>query len=1147
MPRHLYQLFAAALFLSGCGGGGGEAVTTVTPPASAPSVAVVASPTETIVSLDSTVSATSRTAIVKIASPFGSAAPAAVLSARAIAGTEAMLFGMDAQSNIVVAGFSEATATTLGADSTALALARILMGPIPAGLTPTQVNVAIRAAAEYPRLVERVTASLAVGQPPAKSVNVLQSVTAVLSQSAAPIVEKLPTAGGREQPLQIDARRATQQLPFTVVAPTGAYPGIYLTGGGINVFNGTPIEWTAHTETYLGAPIPNSQGGTLGAPQNATLLPPLSPVDVTRMLAGQVLSPWLSPTWLSPNGTALPDDGGRSFNLVVEQDRHARRKNLVNISAGMLALVLEDSGPCAAALSEAYLGTDRLWALADEPTFDGALDQLKSVAVSVAISAFNPAAVTTIATECASKFTVRKNIAEMLLGSLNVYYQAYKVLDEAISAAWLVTAIHATASNWNAPPVKLGICQSKNSLGVVQIANCAKTLEFKDSPLLLATGAIFMPAVLAFDIGKNPTGLPSGLEFTSAGPPLSIDKATGRMTTDGFGGVKVGVIDPATDAKGEVMVGVSDAKIVPANVTLEVNALQILALQDSTGQRVRHVGTGTTWSSLHPLVAEQVPLLTALGSYPDAIVIQAKLPGRTTIEAVNPNDPAGVMRTEVIVRGQARVRVVPNPIPSVIGGATQFSITAHPDPDDPIVVRPTGSVVLRNGSGSTLCGAALAASGGPVVCSYTFTGSPRLETVTAAYSGDVVFHQRDVAASIDVSIGRYAPVIALAVSPASARVGASVSFTSTISAPPGITELPTPSGTITVRDSAGITVCVATLSAAGIGTCSAAFGGPPRTVPIVASYSGDSAYVAATAQTSVSITEQAVPVIALVVNPTSAPVGASVSFTSTVAAPPGSTGLPTPSGTITVRNSAGGTVCVATLSVAGIGTCSATLGGVPRTETIVASYNGDPTFESASSATSSLEVVSGTFDFQITNNPDGTFSEPIPSCERITQNIGDGIIELDRCYVRKGSHIRCVGPGCVQGRFWVSVTATLLSRTSECGFPPDGYCQSVTSTQVNYGVDQGFTGVYVPGSLFHFELRDGNWQKGWPSCTPLSPLNGACEPYDLYFANFNVLQPKSDFVGFGGYIVRGTLDLTYSIFDTWTGTTYTRQNRVTVP
>lgn len=1144
MSRRLCQLFAAALFLSGCGGGGGTAVTTGPAPASAPSVAVVASPTETIVTLDATVSAASRNAIVEIVSPFGSAATGAVLAARTAAGAEAMLFGMDAQSNIVVAGFTEATASTLGADSTALALARILMGPIPQGLTPPQVNVEIRAAAEYPRLVERVTSALAAGQPPAKNVNVLQSVATVLSQSAGPIVDRLPTSLGRERPQQIDSNRAKPPLPFTVVAPTGWIAGIYITGGQVNVLNGTPIEWTARTETHLGAPIPNPQGGAAGAAQNAVLLPPLSPVDAIGIALSK-----LAPPWFGPNGTAMPDDGGRAFDLIVAHDRNARRKNLLTVYSAALAQVLEASAPCAVELAEAYLGADRLIALADEPTFDKVLDSLRSSTVSALIDGFNPVVVSGMTKECASAFTVRRAVAisKMLLGSLNVYYDAYKVVTASADAAWLLARTYATALHWNTPPARVGVCQSPNVLGALQVANCAATLEFVDAPLLLATGAIFTPRIRARDVAKAPTGLPSGLEFTSEGPPLVIDIANGEMKTDGFGSVKVGVVDPATNAKGEMVVGIVGAQVTPAAVTLEVNETRTLALQDSTGQRVRHVGTGTTWNSLRPSVAALNPLLTAPAAYPDTVVIQAKSPGTTTIEAVNPKDPAGVMRAAVIVRGQASVRVVPNPIPSVIGGATQFSITAHPDPDDPIVVRPTGSVVLRNGSGSTLCGAALAASGGPVVCSYTFTGSPRLETVTAAYSGDMVFHQRDAAASIDVSIGRSAPVIALAVSPTSARVGASVSFTSTISAPPGITGLPTPSGTITVRDSAGITVCVATLSAAGIGTCSATFGGAPRTVAIVAIYSGDSAYAAATAQTSVSITEQAVPVIALVVNPTSAAIGASVSFTSTVAAPPGSTGLPAPSGTITVRNSAGGTVCVATLSAAGIGTCSATFGGVPRTETIIASYSGNPIFESASTAAYSLELVSGSFDFQVTNNPNGTFSEPIPSCTRTTGYVGDGIIMLDDCYVTKGSMIRCVGTGCLPGRFWVSVTATLLSYTSDCGFPPDGYCSSVTTTQINYGVDQGFTGVYVPGSKFHFELLNGYWQKGWPSCTPLSPLTGACEPYSRYFANFNVVQPKSDIFGFGGYIVGGTLDLTYSIFDTWTSRTTTVQNRVTVP
>ena len=240
-------------------------------------------------------------------------------------------------------------------------------------------------------------------------------------------------------------------------------------------------------------------------------------------------------------------------------------------------------------------------------------------------------------------------------------------------------------------------------------------------------------------------------------------------------------------------------------------------------------------------------------------------------------------------------------------------------------------------------------------------------------------------------------------------------------------------------------------------------------------------------------------------------------------------------------------ICSQPTDQSGIAVCNYRFLSPPRTVTILLRNVPSPTLPPFESAPYPLTISDGTFEFQVTNNPNGTFSEPVPSCTRVTRYIGDGIIELNDCYVSKGSRIRCVGTGCVQGRFWVSVTATLLSQTSDCGFPPNAYCQSRTDTQVNYGVDQGFTGVYVPGSPYHFELRDGNWQKGWPSCSPLSPLNGACEPYDRYSANFTVVQPKSDIFGFGGWMVGGTLDLTYSIFDTWTGTTYTRQNRVTVP
>jgi len=198
--------------------------------------------------------------------------------------------------------------------------------------------------------------------------------------------------------------------------------------------------------------------------------------------------------------------------------------------------------------------------------------------------------------------------------------------------------------------------------------------------------------------------------------------------------------------------------------------------------------------------------------------------------------------------------------------------------------------------------------------------------------------------------------------PNPSTVGQTVTVNFTVTAsPPG---MGTPTGTVTVSDGTGDS-CTGSLSG-GAGSCSVPILTPSSPGPkaLMASYSGDTNFNASAspavsqtvikANTTTSITSTSL---------TKLVVGQSVTVNIKVTPPAGD--ILTPTGTVTVSDSAGDS-CVATLSGSpATGSCILT----PTTsgpETLTATYSGDSNFNSSSvSLTNALAVI----DFALSITP----------------------------------------------------------------------------------------------------------------------------------------------------------------------------------
>jgi hypothetical protein len=258
---------------------------------------------------------------------------------------------------------------------------------------------------------------------------------------------------------------------------------------------------------------------------------------------------------------------------------------------------------------------------------------------------------------------------------------------------------------------------------------------------------------------------------------------------------------------------------------------------------------------------------------------------------------------------------------------------------------PTGSVTFQEGT-TTLGTGPLSGSGGTAKATFTTSSLPAgNHTIIASYGGDNTFASSS-SAGLTQTVVKASSTTTVASTANPSTVGQSVTFTATV------TGAGTPTGSVTFLDGAA-TLGTGTLSGSTATATFTTTSLPAGNHTITVSYGGDNTFAGSSsaALTQAVVKASSTTTVASSANPST--VGQSVTFTATV------TGAGTPTGSVTFLDGAA-TLGTGTLS-GSTATATFTTTSLPAgNHTITASYGGDNSFASGTSAALTQAVGNAT-------------------------------------------------------------------------------------------------------------------------------------------------------------------------------------------
>ena len=232
------------------------------------------------------------------------------------------------------------------------------------------------------------------------------------------------------------------------------------------------------------------------------------------------------------------------------------------------------------------------------------------------------------------------------------------------------------------------------------------------------------------------------------------------------------------------------------------------------------------------------------------------------------------------------------------------------------------------------------------------------------------------------SVGKGTTSTALASSTNPSTINQSVTFTATVSAPPGNTSL---SGTVSFTDNGtAIASCTALApSTQGKATCTTstlALG----THPIVASYTGDANFSDSTSSTLSQVVNPASTSVSISSSASNSTVNQSVTFTATVSSTTGGTAF---SGTMTFTDGSNTICSLAVDATTGVATCTDT-SLTAGSHTITATYGGDTNFATSSkSLTQSVSKAASSLALASSANP-SIIGDPVTLTATVSPSAG---------------------------------------------------------------------------------------------------------------------------------------------------------------
>jgi hypothetical protein len=305
--------------------------------------------------------------------------------------------------------------------------------------------------------------------------------------------------------------------------------------------------------------------------------------------------------------------------------------------------------------------------------------------------------------------------------------------------------------------------------------------------------------------------------------------------------------------------------------------------------------------------------------------------------------------TETIVTAATTTALGSSATSSVVGES--ITLTAIVSVTAPGGGTPAGTVAFSDGSTAVTGCAASALNGSGVATCTAAPATVGSHSFTATYSGSGS-HGTSTSPVVVDAVFQASTATALGSSSSAAVVGEPVTYTASIGvAPPGSGS---PTGTVAFTDNGTtITGCGAVVVTAGSATCAATYLSP-GTHPILATYSGDTNFIAsshlltqAVSRASTSVTVSA--------SPAQSTAGDPVTISITVKAVSPGTGNPTGTVTVVVDGTAFGTVALdSTVDSLAVLTTTALASGPHK---LTALYGGDANYAGVVSAVAATVAV----------------------------------------------------------------------------------------------------------------------------------------------------------------------------------------------
>lgn len=596
-------------FLQGCGGGNQM------PP-------IAETPQLTSIQIEETVPDVARARITQIVSPVSAGAVGSRM--QTIRGTENLLLGLDAGGDIVIAALSSRESTAFDAESTATALVRIAIGPLPSHVSSEIANTLIREAEGYFSLLASIQSTLDSGAAPSADYSVKNSVVTVASQAVGafpdPVVARIAVAAST-----ISEPKVTLPVPYRLFMG-GAASTLYVsesnTSNTISILNCSLINWSGFSTTSDGTRISASQT----QPDGSVL------IEEAGILAIGACK--LGPTSII-NGTLVPDNNGQAFSVTVMQDAVSRERNLSSLVAdtasmalGFMGAPLTDEG-CLASIGELLIDQDTLRGFSTSTSYTPVSDYFNSLA-------FSPVAISKAVEACGSAAHPPDSLARGLpvwLASTSKFALGLSKFSAAVDAATLATKGNQVFKFWK-ETAEVGICQNPAAVfGGRSIVNCAENFSFEPAEPHLAAGASVTPTVTALDKNGKKTITPPRLSFVSSKPDsASVDPVTGEVRANAIGDYKITVTDPATGVTADWPGRVLKPFLVAANSKVAVSSLTTVSVVDFLGNPLI-VPSGTEYGSSDTAIAS----IESVSSDRRQVRVRANKVGKVTIAAADPN------------------------------------------------------------------------------------------------------------------------------------------------------------------------------------------------------------------------------------------------------------------------------------------------------------------------------------------------------------------------------------------------------------------------------------------------------------------------------------------------------------------------------